>query len=56
MGMLNYYPTTPSPDQRVMFVSLIRFILDGKYFSSMMTSIKENDFEIWRVDIRYFIA
>ena len=32
MGMLNYYPTTPSPDQRVMFVSPIRFILDGKYY------------------------
>ena len=46
MGMLNYYPTTPSPDQRVMFVSPIRFILDGKYFASMMTSIKENAFEI----------
>ena len=44
--MLNYYPATPSPDQRVMFVSPIRFIFDGKYFASMMTSIKENAFEI----------
>ena len=34
----------------------LRFILNGKYSASIMTSIKENAFEIWRANLHYFRA
>ena len=51
---LNWYPTTPWPNQR--YVSLFVLIWMVSIPFRSMTSIKENAFEIWRANLHYFRA
>ena len=51
---LNWYPTTPWPNQRYVSLFVLFWMVSIPFRS--MTSIKENAFQIWRANLHYFRA